>query len=277
MLPILFGVGVIGLLMAAMSSSADAQPPVQGEDGTSSPLPDAPSTPLPNNQAIALESQLETLPDGQRAGAEAALAASSHEDIPAMQVAAQSLQNTAPAVSSAIQDRISAVSTQPISASHQTSNESTLPAMSVSHDLPPTPAPNAAANAVNVVTDVIPPAPSANQPDPEIPAPVVVSPALLNLPPDAPAPVIEAAVDQQLGISNTQTVAPSADTNAEQARNLAPLVSNNIASRRFSYSRARVRDFQRLVGLNPDGIYGPMTRQALINAGVSTPPAALFR
>lgn len=43
-----------------------------------------------------------------------------------------------------------------------------------------------------------------------------------------------------------------------------------------TYSRKIVRDWQEKAGLEPDGLYGPNTRQRMIDLGAPTPPPPLF-
>ena len=60
------------------------------------------------------------------------------------------------------------------------------------------------------------------------------------------------------------------------ARRLAPQVAEDIRTRSYSYSRQRLRDFQRAAGLTADGQYGGASRGALVFFGVRDAPRALF-
>lgn len=87
---------------------------------------------------------------------------------------------------------------------------------------------------------------------------------------------------------------------AARARTLAPQVSRNIystccvlvdgrwegcswsggagvpRSACLEYDHHLVAEFQTAAGLDPDGFYGPGTREALVRYGVSNPPPALY-
>lgn len=264
-LPILGGIAFVALLGAALSSSssASAQTPLDGPTGPVPPLPGtAPSTPAPQPglQAVA------PIPGpAPLTGPPASILEASHALPP----------STGPVNTVSMQAESELESLPPAQregaeAALSGNHPNDVPAMRDAASVIAPTAPAVAAAIEQRANEV------ASTTSPDVPPSIVVSPNPVNLPPGTPAPVIEAAVDEQLGINNTQTVAPTPDINREQARNLAPLIASDVSSKRYSYSRARVRDFQRLVGLNPDGIYGPQTRQALIDSGVSNPPRALF-
>lgn len=77
--------------------------------------------------------------------------------------------------------------------------------------------------------------------------------------------------------SSASTTTRAEGVDLRQARRLAPRVAEDVRSRRYSYSRDRVREFQRAAGLAADGEYGGATRGALVYFGVSDAPSALFR
>lgn len=84
------------------------------------------------------------------------------------------------------------------------------------------------------------------------------------------------------GSASSSSSSASTTTRAEgvdlrQARRLAPRVAEDVRGRRYSYSRNRMREFQRAAGLAADGEYGGATRGALVYFGVSDAPPALFR
>lgn len=117
---------------------------------------------------------------------------------------------------------------------------------------------------------------------------VTITPAsaVASLPPNAQAPAIEAAVNQDIAATNpaasvaaTPAANPGptlAETNRATAVNLAPIVAADVRSKRYNYSRARLRDVQTLMGLAADGIYGPGSEAMLRDLGVSNPPRHLF-
>jgi peptidoglycan hydrolase-like protein with peptidoglycan-binding domain len=111
------------------------------------------------------------------------------------------------------------------------------------------------------------------------PAPAPYSPAVPETP-ATPTPGAVATPEPAIVPSPTTETPPSPATastyNAARARTLAPRVAENVRTRAYSYNRADVRAFQEAAGLNPDGIYGGVTRDALRHFGVRRPPAALF-
>ena len=62
-----------------------------------------------------------------------------------------------------------------------------------------------------------------------------------------------------------------------KARQTAPAVAEQIALKRYDYSRPALRAWQRLVGLEPDGIYGGRTAGALAWALNRAAPRPLFK
>ena len=64
---------------------------------------------------------------------------------------------------------------------------------------------------------------------------------------------------------------------AAKARAGAAKMAAHIASAKYSYSRQALKTWQKYAGLAQDGIYGPLTRAALITFGVERPPKALFK
>ncbi len=149
-----------------------------------------------------------------------------------------------------------------------------------------TPSPNLSVSITPPPASTAPPLPSVTDPTPAPQSADVAPPgdAVTALPSNAPAPAIEQAVNQDLGIvepapaPGVTSPAPvdQAAVNRETARNLAPLVAANIAQRRYSYDRNKLKEIQRLMGLNADGLYGPASEQMLRDLGVANPPRHLF-
>lgn len=60
------------------------------------------------------------------------------------------------------------------------------------------------------------------------------------------------------------------------AKKQAPALASNIRKMGRHYNADEVKLFQRRAGIKPDGLYGPMTREALQHFGVKSPPRALY-
>lgn len=95
---------------------------------------------------------------------------------------------------------------------------------------------------------------------------IAAPPAQAAPPPDTAAP-----------LSANVGPVPPPGWNPVSARNMAKQVANHIQTKGSSYTRQIVKDFQKVAGLDADGIYGGGTRGALIFYGVPRPPSALFK
>lgn len=62
---------------------------------------------------------------------------------------------------------------------------------------------------------------------------------------------------------------PAQPASEPAQRALAEALAKSIEAKGAAYERELARGFQRAVGLNPDGIYGPKTRAALIANGIA--------
>ena len=76
-------------------------------------------------------------------------------------------------------------------------------------------------------------------------------------------------------VSAPRTGKPS-PINLELARREAPAVAAHIEKKKRNYSRQMLKDFQRHAGLNPDGVYGPVSESALRYFGIVNPPTYLY-
>lgn len=63
----------------------------------------------------------------------------------------------------------------------------------------------------------------------------------------------------------------------QQAFALAPRVRDDVAGRKYSYSRQQMKDFQRAAGVAADGIYGGGSAGALRHYLGGPPPRPLFK
>lgn len=115
------------------------------------------------------------------------------------------------------------------------------------------------------------PPPVAEAPPPPV-APPVPQPEVAP----APAPVPEAAppAAQPMVMEGPK---PPAGFDPALARKLAPRLAQNIAEKKYSYSRKLALDFQKAAGIDADKIYGGETRGALLAFGVRRPPRALHK
>lgn len=84
-----------------------------------------------------------------------------------------------------------------------------------------------------------------------------------------PTPQPSGPTPQPSGGSGPTSPALSPEDANTAVRTLAEAVARSIEARGNAYEKEIVRAFQRAAKLNPDGIYGPNTRAALIAAGIA--------
>jgi murein L,D-transpeptidase YcbB/YkuD len=72
-------------------------------------------------------------------------------------------------------------------------------------------------------------------------------------------------------------VSPPTPINLDLARREAPTLAKHIRTKGANYSRQSLRDFQSHAGITVDGIYGPLSVDALRYFKVPNPPKALFK
>lgn len=68
---------------------------------------------------------------------------------------------------------------------------------------------------------------------------------------------------------------PPAAPEQSKAEKLAPGVAQNIRTKKYNYSHKALAEFQRAAGIEPDGIYGPVSEKTL--AKYTNAPKALFK
>lgn len=119
--------------------------------------------------------------------------------------------------------------------------------------------------------------PAWDQPEatPPAPAPVEAAPTPEPIPIVPQVPIEVVAPTPVPVIENGAPEVP-AGFNPEEAQDGARDMSKYIAARGFNYSRPRLRAWQLLAGIAPDGLYGGGTRGALLYYGVTSPPSPLF-
>ena len=103
------------------------------------------------------------------------------------------------------------------------------------------------------------------------------APATATAPTVATSPPAASAPEPAPPEASSSPQSPSeGELDLSLARRLAPQVAEDIRTRSYSYSRQRLRDFQRAAGLTADGQYGGASRGALVFFGVRDAPRALF-
>lgn len=70
---------------------------------------------------------------------------------------------------------------------------------------------------------------------------------------------------------------PPTPINLELARKEAPALAQHIRTKGKGYSKQALRDFQKHAGMTVDGVYGPLSVEALRIFGVENPPPSLVK
>lgn len=135
--------------------------------------------------------------------------------------------------------------------------------------LKPKPAPKPSASAP-------PKRPTASPSPKPTPAPKVVEPK----PPPPAAATTPAPVPISPGPSAPVQPSPPVYPDGYDpvvARKLAKQLANNVANKKYDYSRQLAKQFQKAAGIDVDGIYGGETAGALEYFGIKRPPRPLFK